>query len=146
MFLLTNEHRLKQARYVVSSGASVVVGQAVLALTFGLLEWSAAVANIASFVIAGIVAYILHRRWTWRRHGRSGFARELVPYWGIALASLVLSTWLVDLVARASARAGAGRTVATLLVMATALLVGAVFWIVKFVVFDRWLFSERVRA
>jgi putative flippase GtrA len=140
---LVSEQRLKQARYVLSSGASVIVGQAVLAFTFGVLGWEAAPANVVSFVVAGVVAYVLHRRWTWRRSGRSGLARELLPYWGIAMVSLVLSTWLVDVVAREAAGAQVAHAVATLMVMGTALLVNGVFWVVKFVVFDRWLFADR---
>src|SRR5688500_4889761 len=100
--LSQGERWRKRARYVLSSGASVVVGQAVLALTFGVLEWSAAWANVFSFVVAGVVAYVLHRRWTWRRTGRSGLTGELLPYWGIAAVSLVLSTGAVDAVARAA--------------------------------------------
>lgn len=139
---LRREERLKQARYVLSSGLSVVVGQAVLALGFGILRWPAAAANVVSFVVAGIVAYVLHRRWTWRRTGRSGFAREVLPYVVIALVSLLWSTWLVELVAAASGRGGLDRGVTTILVMGTALLVNGAFWVVKFIVFDRWLFAD----
>ncbi len=135
--------RWKQLRYLISSVLSVIVGQGFLAFTFGVLKWSAAASNIASFVPAGLVAYWLHRHWTWRRTGQSALWTQLVPYWLIAFLSLVLSTLTVDAIASASWRFTNRRIIVTLFVMTGAFVVNGMFWIIKYLVFDHYLFSDR---
>lgn len=137
-----NEERRKQLRYVVSSAISVIVGEAVLAVAFGVLRWPPMPSNVVSFITAGVVAYVLQRTWTWRRTGRSRFLRELLPYWVIALVSLVLSTLAVEVVARVSWRITERRSIVTGLVMIGALLVNGLFWLIKYWIFDRYLFGD----
>lgn len=143
---LGSEFRAKQLRYLISSVLSVLAGQGFLAFTFGVLKWSAVASNVASFILAGVVAYWLHRHWTWRRTGRSALWTELVPYWLIALVSLVLSTLAVRAIADASWRFTDQRIIVTAFIMAGALVVNGIFWVVKYIVFDRYLFFPPKRG
>src|SRR5215218_619552 len=72
----------------------------------------------------------MNRSWAWGRRGRSDLWREVVPFWGIAFAGLVLSTWAAD-------------AATTAVVMAASLLAFGVLWAGKFAVFNTLLFTER---
>jgi putative flippase GtrA len=130
-------------RYVLVSGASVVTGQIVLALLFGVAGWSAETSNLVAFVAGGLVSYTLHRRWTWRKSGRSRLLREVVPFWSIASLGLLVSTWAVGLAEDNAARIAGSRAGQTLIVMAASLAAYGVVWIVKFIVLDRYLFGVK---
>jgi putative flippase GtrA len=128
-------------RYVLVSLVSVVVGQAVLALCFGVAGLSAETSNLVAFVAGGSISYLLHRRWTWRRSGRSRVLREVVPFWSIAIVGLVVSTWAVGSAEDYAARNVGSRVGQTLVVMAASLAAYGMVWIVKFIVLDRYLFG-----
>jgi putative flippase GtrA len=130
-----------QLRYVIASAASVAAGQSVLLICFGLAGWSAEVSNLFAFVGGGVVSYMLNRRWTWGRQGRSSVMGEVLPFWALALAGLLLSTWAVGLAEDNAHSLAAGRTAQTFLVMAASLLAFGVVWIVKFLVLDRFVFG-----
>jgi putative flippase GtrA len=123
------------------SGVSVVAGQATLALAFGVLRWSAAMSNLVAFLVGGVVSYVLNRRWTWRRSGRSRLLREVIPFWVIASVGLVVSTIAAEVAADIGARLTPSRTAQTAIVMAATLLAYGVLWIAKFVVFDRYVWG-----
>jgi putative flippase GtrA len=129
-------------RYVLASVASVVVGQAVLGVCFGWVGWPARTSNLVAFVVAGLLSYALHRRWTWRKVGRSRVLRELVPFWLVAVAGLALSTWAVGAMEAAAPRVTSARLIQTLLVMGASLTAFGALWVVKFVAFDRFIFGD----
>ena len=133
-------------RFATASGVSVLVGQAALALAFGVLHWAATLANLAAFVGGGVVSYTLNRRWTWQRRGRVRVLREIVPFWGIALAGLLASTAAVTVAEDVGPRLTDSRAVQTMLVMAASLAAFGSLWIVKFVAFDRYLFATAEQA
>ena len=130
-------------RYVLASVASVVAGQAVLGVCFGVLGWPARTSNLVAFVLAGLLSYALHRRWTWRKVGRSRVLGELVPFWLVAVAGLALSTWAVGAMEAAAPRVTSARLMQTLLVMGASLTAFGALWVVKFVAFDRFMFGNR---
>ena len=133
-------------RYVLASAASVVAGQAVLAVCFGVLGWPARTSNFVAFVLAGLLSYALHRRWTWGKVGRSRVLREVVPFWLMAVAGLALSTWAVGAMEAAAPRLTSARLVQTILVMGASLAAFGAIWVVKFVAFDRFVFGDRAAA
>jgi putative flippase GtrA len=128
-------------RYLLASSASVVLGQTVLAVCYGVLRWSAEAANLAGFLAGGLSSFALHRRWTWGRTGRSRLMREIVPFWAIAVFGLLVSTWVVGVAADVAARVTDSRALQTGTVMASSLAVFGALWVVKFVIFDRCMFG-----
>ncbi len=137
-----DEARRKQIRYLVASAASLTVAQAVLVLTFGIAGWTAVTANVASFVVATAFAYVIQRRWTWRRTDRSSVWREVVPFWAIAGIGLAASTIAVRATASFAEEHVASRLVQTLAVMAASTATYGVLWVVKFLVLERYLFGR----
>jgi putative flippase GtrA len=113
---------------------------AVATAGLGIAAW---VANVVAVCVATFPSYTLNRRWTWGVTGTSDFRRQVVPFWGLAVAGLLLSTLAVE-VTDASGLAGAMPTawLATGAVLAAHLGGWAVLWVVQFVVLDRLLFAD----
>jgi putative flippase GtrA len=137
-----DEARRKQLRYLIASAASLTVAQAILVLTFGIAGWTAVTANVASFVVATAFAYLIQRRWTWRRTDRSSLWREVVPFWAIAGIGLAASTIAVRAAAGFAEEHVASRLIQTLAVVAASTATYGVLWVIKFFVLERYLFGR----
>lgn len=144
--LVSSDTGRKFIRYGVASVVNVVIGEAILALAFGWLHWSARSAAVLAAVLAAGPAYWLARRWVWGRSGRSHLVREVLPFWGLALAGLALTTWAAGVGEALGVDAGLGRPGQTALVMAAVLAASAAFWVVRFVLLNRVLFADRPAA
>jgi putative flippase GtrA len=130
---------LRFSRYTVGSAICFGVSEVVFVALFapGLLG-SKGAAIVAS--IAGIIpAYFLNRSWTWGRRGRSDFWREVVPYWATALVSTLLAA--LGTGAANALFADEPRGVRTLINAVAYMLVYGVLFVVKYVIFHRWLFA-----
>jgi putative flippase GtrA len=112
-----------------------------LAMLTASLAATAWVANIVATAIGTMVSYRLNRRWVWGRRDASDPWREVVPFWVMSFAGLVLSTAAVataDAWAGSLHLSGDWRTLAVL----TASVAGyAVLWVAQFVVLERVLFA-----
>jgi putative flippase GtrA len=123
------------------SVATTVVSNTILVLLAVGAGLAAGPAN-AIGVIAGIpLSYLGNRRWVWRRSGRSGFVREVLPFWVMCLLGLVVSTAVVGRVGALTAfLPPAWRAV--ILPLASMATFG-VLWVVQFVLLDRVIFAHR---
>src|SRR5215216_7345972 len=130
-------------RYSLVSLVSVGVFQSVLLVAFGMLHWTAPLANMVACTVATVPSYYLNRTWTWGRRGRSHLWREVVPFWALAFLGLALSTWAADFGSTFARQAAASHAATTAIVMTASLLAFGVLWVGKFAVFNALLFSER---
>ena len=64
---------------------------------FGLEAW---MANVLATAVATVPSYHLNRRWTWGKRDASDLWREVMPFWVLSFAGLVLSTIAVALTDR----------------------------------------------
>src|ERR671917_2027110 len=112
----------KVLRYSVVSLISVAVSQSVLMVAFGLLHWTARLANVAACAVATVPSYYLNRSWAWGRRGRSHLWREVVPFWALAFLGLALSTWAADFGSTLARQAAASHAATTAIVMTSSLL------------------------
>ena len=78
----------KAIRYTLVSAISVVIGQALLALFYNVVHWSAAWSNIWAVSISAGPSYYLNRYWAWGKRGRNHLLKEVLPFWGLALLGL----------------------------------------------------------
>jgi putative flippase GtrA len=136
----------KVLRYSLVSLISIAVSQSVLVVAFGMLHWTARVANVAACAVATVPSYYLNRSWAWGRRGRSHLWKEVVPFWALAFAGLGLSTWAADLGATLAGQAAASHAATTAIVMTASLLAFGVLWVGKFVIFNALLFTDRPQA
>jgi putative flippase GtrA len=133
----------KVLRYTVVSMVTVVVSQAVLFLSFGVLQLASAVpCNIIAAAVATLPSYYLNRRWAWGITGRSHPWREIVPFWGLAFLGLVLSILAVDLAEKAAPHVTSSHLGTAVIVNVSALAAWGVIWIGKFVIFNHVLFID----
>jgi len=130
----------KLLRYTAVSGVSVVVFEVLLFVTFGLLHWTVTWANVFAVSVSAIPSYYLNRKWAWGKHGRSHLMKEVVPFWGMALLGLLMSTITADLAKDWADEVTETHILRTLIVMAGTLAAFGVLWVGKFFVLNKVLF------
>jgi putative flippase GtrA len=124
----------KLVRYSLASVLGVVLGQSLLLLALKGFDWSGVVANLFAVVVSTAPVYFFNRYWVWKKNGPSSVRKEMVPFWGMALAGLALSSlfvWFVD-----------QRTDSALAISAANLAGFGVLWVAKFLVLEKVLFAE----
>jgi putative flippase GtrA len=109
-----------------------------MVLGFGV---QAGTANVMA-VCCGIgPSYMGNRRFVWRRAGPSDVVREIVPFWTLSLAGLVVSTFTVEVVAANTSQWSSSLRAVALPVAHVAGF--AALWVVQFVLLDRVIFRDR---
>jgi putative flippase GtrA len=127
----------------VSVGTTILSAVILAALAVGL-GVPAGLANVIA-VLCGIgPSYLGNRHWVWKRDGRGDLAREVVPFWVLSIAGLIISTIAV---ARVGALSHAWPATARAIALPLANLAGfGALWCVQFVVLDRVIFHDRRAA
>ncbi|HUZ19973.1 MAG TPA: GtrA family protein [Acidimicrobiales bacterium] len=127
-------------RYASVSVITTVLAQGLLYLFYRVIGIkSAAESNLFATAITTVPAYYLNRTWAWGKRGRSHLWREVVPFWTIAILSIVLSTAVVRVVAHATVHVHS-RSLQTLAVQGASFLTYGVIWVGKFMLFNKVLF------
>lgn len=124
----------KLLRYSAASLVGVVVGQSCLLLFYSGIGLPGVVANFLAVAISSVPAYLINRYWVWQKRDRNDLRREIVPFWGMAFAGLVLSSLFVAAVD--------DRTDWTPAIQVANLAGFGVLWLAKFFVLDKVLFAE----
>jgi len=128
--------------YSAGSVVAVIVSEAAFAAAYGWGHGGTTVASAAGFVGGAVPNYILNRRWAWRdRRGRSRRS-EVLLYMAVAFSSFLVSalvTHWAEGIARHLTVNGGWRVV---LVTAAYLGVSAVFFVVKFVIYEKLVFTK----
>jgi putative flippase GtrA len=89
---LWSRYGLKAVRYMGVSVVNVMVGQTLLVLFYGVLDWPGTAANIAAVVLSTVPAYLMMRHWVWNQRGAHRLGGEILPFWIMAAVGLVMST------------------------------------------------------
>ena len=135
----------KIAKYAIGSvfalGTSIIV--------FAIMDWagiSTTVDSIVAFVAGALPNWVLNRRWAWQVDGRVEWLREIVAYIAISVVVLVLSSAATGWAHHyANHHIASGSGLRVIFTTAAYVLVQAVMFVVKFVVYDRWVFAGRSR-
>ncbi|HWE58945.1 MAG TPA: GtrA family protein [Solirubrobacteraceae bacterium] len=139
---------VKVTRYAIGSVVALLTSVIVFALLLDAGVGTTA-DSIVAFVAGALPNWILNRRWAWERTGDMDVAREVVGYALISLIALVASSagtgW-----ADASVRHHLNQHHAqrVMLVTLAYVVVQGLLFVVKFVAYDRWVFTDggRFRA
>jgi putative flippase GtrA len=137
---------IRLARFTAGSLVAAAISEAVFVLVYGPAGAGPRVAAVVAFFAGAIPNWGLNRRWTWQRRGRPGLRRELLPYAAVVISTALAATALTGLTDGWVKSLGAPRTIQVGLV-AIAFLVpyGAVF-LLKFLLFERLVFSDPLRS
>ena len=136
----------KLVRYSMVSVIAVIVNQLVLLFCFGILKWPATTANVWAVCVSAVPSYYLNRAWAWGKRGRSHLLKEVVPFWGMALLGLALSTWAAGYAERHAHKLTDSHFGTTIIVMVAALGSFGVLWIGKFVILNKLMFGVHHRG
>jgi putative flippase GtrA len=139
----------KVTKYAIGSVIALMTSIVVFALSYVILGGDPTTCSVLAFFAGAIPNWILNRRWAWKLRGRADFLREIVAY--IAISGVVLVASSLGTSAMQSwvkAHVTAGHGIRVLLVTGAYVFVQAVMFVVKFVVYEKWVFSgqSRLRA
>ena len=134
----------KITRYAIGSMVALVTSIVVFALLY-VVGVGTTIDSIAAFVAGAIPNWILNRRWAWERDGKVEIAREVIGYSIVSLLAVLASSlgtgWAQQQVRSIPAHHG----IRVLLVTGAYVLVQALLFAVKYVIYDRWVFAGRSR-
>jgi putative flippase GtrA len=129
----------KLVRYSAVSVIATTTSLLMLGLLVAGVGVGATVANLLATACGTVPSFELNRRWVWLQKGKGEFWRQFVPFCGLTVAGLLLSTLTVHVAALHTATWS--RAPHTLAVELANVIAYGTVWIVQFFVLDRLLFA-----
>lgn len=128
--------------YSAGSVVAIVISEAAFASTYGWAHAGTTVASGVGFLGGAVPNYILNRRWAWRdRRGRDR-RTEIMLYMVVALATFIVSAVVTHWAKFGARHLTADRGGQVALVTAAFLGVSAVFFVIKFVIYETLVFTK----
>ncbi|MCO8126359.1 GtrA family protein [Acidimicrobiia bacterium EGI L10123] len=124
----------KLAKYSAASLAGVVTSTSTLFLMLEVFDVAPVPSNIAAVTVGAVPNYLINRAWTFNKRGAHSFTREVLPFWGMAILGLIISTFAV---AWAAGRYDEN----TLILMMANVGSFGLLWVGRFFILDRLLFK-----
>ena len=124
----------KWAKYSAASMSGVVSSSLTLYVLLEIVDMGPVPANIIAVTVGAVPNYLVNRAWTFGKRGSHSFTREVLPFWGMALLGLIISTFAV-------AWAADRWEDNTLVVMLANLASFGVLWVARFFILERVLFK-----
>ncbi len=125
-------------RYTMVSAISTGVSFGVLAIVFGVLHlWGEIASTVFANAVATVPSYYLNRAWVWGKGGRSHLFKEIVPFWSMSAIGIVVSIFGAALARHIGQVYNLDHFEQTLIVLTANLLSFGIFWVLKFVLFNR---------
>ncbi len=135
----------KVTKYAIGS----LVALTTSVIVFAIMDWMGirtGIDSAAAFVAGAIPNWVLNRKWAWRMEGRAEFLREIFAYTVISVLVWAASTWATGNTQNwAHDNVAPGSGLQVILTTAAYVFVQAVFFLVKFVIYDKWVFGGRSR-
>jgi putative flippase GtrA len=128
----------KLIRYTMVSVISTGVSFATLGLVFGVFHvWDEVGSTVFANVVASVPSYFLTRNWVGGKTGRSHLVKEIIPFWVMSALGIAFSIVGAAVAKRVGAHYRFSHFEQTVLVEAANVTSFAVFWVLKFLVFNR---------
>ena len=129
------KHLLK---YTMVSVISTIVSFGVLFLVFGVLKlWGQIASTVFANAVATLPSYYLNRKWVWGKGGRSHLTKEIIPFWSLSAIGIAVSIGGAALARHLSVTHHLSHLDQTALVLLANLMSFGVFWILKFMIFNK---------
>ena len=133
-------------RYAAGSVVAFGCSEIVLIGAYTLLGVGARTCAILAWLAGAVPNYVLNRRWAWRKQGRAAFLRETLPYWAITLGTAAFAVGATSLADGWVHRSVSSRGEQSLLFGGVYFVAYGIVFVVKFVLFDKIVFSGRGKA
>jgi putative flippase GtrA len=128
-------------RYFATSVLAFAISDATLLVLYGGHVVGATTAALIANIVATIPSYLMSRYWIWKDAERARAGRQMVLYWATSAASIVLTSLATGAIAH---HIPTGHRYHLALVGLAFLAVNIVFWLLKFVVYHKFIFpTER---
>jgi putative flippase GtrA len=125
-------------KYTMVSVISTIVSFGVLFLVFGVLKlWGQIASTVFANAVATLPSYYLNRKWVWGKGGRSHLTKEIIPFWSLSAIGIAVSIGGAALARHISTVHHLSHFDQTALVLLANLLSFAIFWVLKFMIFNR---------
>ena len=128
----------KLIRYTMVSVISTIVSFTALAIIFGALHLFGPIgATVAANIIATFPSYYLNRQWVWGKSGRSHLVKEVIPFWVMAAIGIVVSIGGAAVARHVGNSFHLSHFELTLVVLAANVVSFGLFWVLKFLLYNR---------
>ncbi|MGB7050416.1 MAG: GtrA family protein [Acidimicrobiales bacterium] len=128
----------KLIRYSMVSVVSTIVSFVALAIIFGVGHWFGVITStVVANVIATIPSYYLNRMWVWGKGGRSHLVKEVIPFWVMSAAGIVVSIGGAAVARHIGESFHLSHFGLTIVVLAANLISFGLFWVLKFMLYNR---------
>ena len=125
-------------RYAMVSVVSTVVSFGTLALVFGVFHfWGEIGSTVFANAVATVPSYYLNRGWVWGKNGRSHLMKEIVPFWAMSAIGIVVSIFGAAIARHLGIEHHLAHLQQTVVVLFANVMSFAIFWVLKFLVFNR---------
>src|SRR5580693_1626831 len=125
-------------RYTAVSGISTAVSFGVLAIVFGVLHlWGEIGSTVFANLVATVPSYFLNRKWVWKKGGRSHLMKEIAPFWAMSAIGIVVSIGGAAIARKIGIDHHLNHLMQTALVLAANIMSFALFWVLKYMLFNR---------
>jgi len=136
--------RARFTGYALGSAVAFLASNAVFAL-FYVLNAGTTADSVAGFIAGAIPNWILNRRWAWQQTGRPP-ARQVIGYIGVSLVVLVTTSAVTGWTNSDVQSIPSHHGLRVIIVTASYVAVTIVLFVVKFAIYEYWVFSERSRV
>ncbi len=125
-------------KYTMVSVISTIVSSGVLFLVFGVLKlWGEIASTVFANAVATLPSYYLNRKWVWGKGGRSHLTKEIIPFWSLSALGITVSIFGAALARHISTVNHLSHAEQSVLVLVANLFSFGIFWVLKFVIFNR---------
>ena len=125
-------------KYTMVSVISTIVSFGVLFLVFGVLKlWGEIASTVFANAVATLPSYYLNRKWVWGKGGRSHLTKEIIPFWSLSALGIFVSIFGAAAVSHLGKVHHLSHLEQTVLVLLANLVSFGIFWVLKFLIFNR---------
>jgi len=128
-------------RYTLGSGVAATVSAIVFAVMYAL-GIDTTVSSVAAFVAGALPNWVLNRRWAWRRKGPVKFGKEVGGYAATSIACLIAASLATAWTKHHVQSLDISHGLRVLLVTGAYTAVFAVTFVLKFAIYELWVFAD----
>jgi putative flippase GtrA len=136
---------VKLTKYAIGSVVALVTS----VIVFAVMDWlgvRTGIDSAAAFVAGAIPNWILNRKWAWKMEGRVEWMREILAYTIISVLVWAASTFATGNTQNwAHRHIASGSGLQVIVTTGAYVFVQAVFFVVKYVIYDKWVFAGKSR-
>lgn len=130
-------------RYAAGSLIATVCSEAALFVAYAVFNTGAQTASIVAWVAGAVPNYVLNRLWAWKKQGGERGMRQAVIYWSVTVVTAGIAVLVTNAADGVIRRHVADRTDRAIVLDVVYLATYLVAFVVKFIVFDRWVFGRK---